>query len=84
MMGYGRDDRGTVVRYQARKRDNSLLQRGQTGDGAHPASYRTHTGSSFRGMMGYGRDDRGTVVRYQAKKGIFLFSNEARQEMGPT
>jgi len=35
-------------------------------------------------MMGYGRDDRETVVRYQAKKGIFIFSKEARQEMGPT
>jgi len=35
-------------------------------------------------MMGYGRDGRETVVRYKAKKGIFLFSNEARQEMGPT
>jgi hypothetical protein len=35
-------------------------------------------------MMGYGWDDRKRVVRYQAKKGIFLFSKEARHEMGPT
>jgi hypothetical protein len=40
---------GTLVRYLATKRDISLLQRGQTGDGAHPAPYWVPTGRSFIG-----------------------------------
>jgi hypothetical protein len=43
-MGYGLDDRGDGVRFQAGARDSL-----QTGSGAHAASYTMGTGSCFPG-----------------------------------
>jgi hypothetical protein len=46
--GYGLDNRGVAVRITVKSRF-SLLHVVQTGCGAHPASYRMGTASSFPG-----------------------------------
>jgi hypothetical protein len=48
-LGYGLDDRGSRVRFQARAGNFSLHHRIQNGSGAHPASYPMGTRGSFSG-----------------------------------
>jgi hypothetical protein len=48
-LGYGLDDRGSRVRFQAGARSFSLHHRVQNGSGAHPASYPMGTRGSFPG-----------------------------------
>jgi hypothetical protein len=48
-LGYGLDDRGSMVRFPAVAGDFSLHHRVQNGSEAHPASYPTGTRSSFPG-----------------------------------
>jgi hypothetical protein len=48
-LGYGLDDRGSRVRFQAGAGNFSLHHRVQNGSGAHPASYPMGTGGSFLG-----------------------------------
>jgi hypothetical protein len=48
-LGYGLDDRGSRVRFQAGAGNFSLHHRVQNGSGAHPASYPMGTRSSFSG-----------------------------------
>jgi hypothetical protein len=44
-LGYGLDDRGSMVRFQAGAGNFSLHHRVKNGSGAHPASYPTGTGA---------------------------------------
>jgi hypothetical protein len=46
-LGYGLDDRGSRVRFQAGAGNFSLHHRVQNGSGAHPASYPMGTRGSF-------------------------------------
>jgi hypothetical protein len=48
-LGYGLDDRGSVVRFPAGAGNFSLYHHVQNGSGAHPASYPMGTGGSFLG-----------------------------------
>jgi hypothetical protein len=48
-LGYGLDDRGSRVRFQAGVGNFSLHHRLQNGSGAHPASYPMGTRGSFPG-----------------------------------
>jgi hypothetical protein len=50
VMGYGLDDRGSRVRFQAGARTFSLHHRVQKGSGAHPASYPMGSRGSFPGV----------------------------------
>jgi hypothetical protein len=48
-LGYGRDDRGSSVRFPAGAGNFSFHHRVQNGSGAHPASYPRCTRGSFPG-----------------------------------
>jgi hypothetical protein len=48
-LGYGLDDRGSMLRFPAGTGNFSLHHRVQNGSGAHPASYIMGTGGSFLG-----------------------------------
>jgi hypothetical protein len=48
-LGYGLDDRGSRVQFQAGAGNFSLHHRVQNGSGTHPASYPMGTRGSFRG-----------------------------------
>jgi hypothetical protein len=48
-LGYGLNDQGSRVRFQAGAGNFSLHYRVQNGSGAHPASYALSTGVSFPG-----------------------------------
>jgi hypothetical protein len=55
-VGYGLDDRGTVVRLLAGIRDFSLLQKVQPRSGPHTAAYPMGAGRSFPGSKAAGRN----------------------------
>jgi hypothetical protein len=48
-LGYGLDDRGSMVRFPAGVRDFSFHHRVQNGSGAHPASFPMGTRGCFAG-----------------------------------
>jgi hypothetical protein len=49
-LGYGLDDRGSMVRFPAGAGNFSPHHRVQNGSGAHPASYPMGTGDSAAGV----------------------------------
>jgi hypothetical protein len=52
--GYGMDDRGSRVRFQAEAGSFPLCHRIQNGSGVHPASYPMSTRGSFPGSKAAG------------------------------
>jgi hypothetical protein len=54
-LGYGLDDRGSMVRFPAGAGNFSLHYRVQNGSGAHPASYPMGAGAYSRGVTRTGR-----------------------------
>jgi hypothetical protein len=55
-LGYGLDDRGSMVRFPAWAEDFSPHHRVQNGSGTHPAFYPMGTRSSFHGGKRPGRE----------------------------
>jgi hypothetical protein len=55
-LGYGLDDRGSTVRFQAGAGNFSLHRRVQNGSGAHPASYPMGTRGFSLGVKRPGRE----------------------------
>jgi hypothetical protein len=58
-----------VVSFLARARDFSLLHRGQTGSGAHSASYPMGTGGDSRGIKRPGREANHSPSSAEVKNG---------------